>query len=44
MKLTIIVVIVLLGLFDFSMFVMCSHMEDKEQYYHEKHMRGKSDE
>ena len=37
MKLFFIGLLVLIGLLDFALFVMCSHMENREQY---KHMKG----
>lgn len=38
-KILIIGVVVLIGLFDYALLVACSHMEDREAYYHEKHLR-----
>ena len=35
----IIALIVLIGLFDYALLVACSHLEDKEQYYTEKHLK-----
>lgn len=40
MKLFFIGLLVLIGLLDFALFVMCSHMEDREQY---KHMKGRKE-
>lgn len=37
MKLFFIGLLVLIGLLDFALAVMCSHMENQEQY---KHMKG----
>ena len=31
--------IVLIGLFDYALVVACSRWEDREQYYHEKHLK-----
>jgi len=39
MKWMIIGLIVLLGLFDYALIAACSHLEDREQYYHEKHLK-----
>lgn len=33
--------IVLLGLMDFALVVMCSHMEDREAYHRERSRHGK---
>ena len=44
MKIAAIVLILFLGLMDFALLVACSHLEDREQYYHEKHLRGGDDE
>ncbi len=34
-----IIIIALIGLFDYALVVACSHLEDKEQYYTEKHLK-----
>ena len=36
--------ILILGLFDLGLVVACWHMEDRETYYQEKHLRGGDDE
>ena len=39
MKWIVIGLIVLVGLFDYALIVACSHLEDREQYYQEKHLK-----
>jgi hypothetical protein len=39
MKWIVIGLIVLVGLFDWALLVACSHLEDREQYYQEKHLK-----
>lgn len=41
MKVFIIALLILIAVLDFGLLVMCSHMEDREQY---KHMKGRNDE
>lgn len=36
-------IIVLIGLMDYALLVACSRWEDREAYYHEKHLRGEDD-
>ena len=43
MKWIVIGLIVLVGLFDYALIVACSHLEDREQYYQEEHLRGEDD-
>lgn len=43
MKWMIIGLIVLLGLFDYALIVACSHLEDRQAYYREKHLRKGAD-
>jgi hypothetical protein len=44
MKYIIITIIVLIGLLDYALVVMCSHLEDEEQYKYEEWLRRKDDE
>jgi hypothetical protein len=41
MKVFIIALLILIAVLDFGLLVMCSHMENREQY---KHMKGADDE
>jgi len=37
-------IIVLIGLFDYALVVACSRWEDREAYYHAKHLKERNDE
>lgn len=39
MKIIIIVVLILIGLMDYALAVMCSHTEDREAYHRERSRR-----
>lgn len=41
MKIIFIGLLILIGILDIGLLIMCSHMEDREQY---KHMKGRNDE